>query len=172
MEDLDIVSVVARGIRRSADSLGLGREVQDPRREHREWLTMFDDLVTEEPVRTASRLLFADGHYARSVEEAFKCLNNEVKHESGVSNADGASLMRTAFSANCPILRLNRFQTDSEKDEQRGYMDIFAGSMTGIRNPRAHEHLLTDEPEVAFELLVLANHLMRKLRATTRAASP
>ena len=54
------------------------------------------------------------------------------------------------------------------KDEQRGYMDIFAGSMTGIRNPRAHEHDLADEPEVALELLVLANHLMRKLDAATR----
>ena len=47
-------------------------------------------------------------------------------------------------------------------------MDIFAGSMTGIRNPRAHEHDLVDEPEVALELLALANHLMRKLDAATK----
>ena len=76
--------------------------------------------------------------------------------------------MRMAFSANSPTLQLNAFQSRSEKDEQQGYMDLYAGSMTGIRNPRAHEHGLTDEPEVALELLVLANHLMRKLQASTK----
>ena len=45
-------------------------------------------------------------------------------------------------------------------------MDIFAGVMAGIRNPRAHEHELEDEPEVALELIILANHLMRKLQDT------
>ena len=48
-------------------------------------------------------------------------------------------------------------------------MDLFAGSMTGVRNPRAHEYKLTDEPEVALELLILANHLMRKLQAATKS---
>ena len=47
-------------------------------------------------------------------------------------------------------------------------MKIFAGSMTGIRNPRAHQHDLMDDPEVALELLGLANHLMRKLDAATK----
>lgn len=75
--------------------------------------------------------------------------------------------MREAFSANSPTLKLNKFVSASEKDEQRGYMDIFAGTMIGIRNPRAHEHELDDEPEVALEILVLANHLMRKLNNST-----
>ena len=71
--------------------------------------------------------------------------------------------MRAAFSANNPVIKLNSLQTSSEQNEQRGYMDIYAGAMTGIRNPRAHDHQLTDEPEAALELIVLANHLMRKL---------
>ncbi len=76
--------------------------------------------------------------------------------------------MRTAFSANDPVLGLNNLSSRSEKDEQRGYMDIFAGAMTGIRNPRAHDHELNDDPKVALDLLVLANHLMDKLNVATK----
>ena len=115
----------------------------------------------------ASRKLFKDGHYARAVEEAFKCLNNLVKEKSKLPDAHGAGLMRTAFSPQNPILKLNDLLSKSQQDEQQGYMDIFAGAMTGIRNPRAHEHELVDEPEVALELLTLANHLMRKLEGAT-----
>ena len=129
----------------------------------------FAELVADSRIQQVSGPLFRDGHYARSVEEAFKLLNNAVKDKSGIANQDGAGLMRSAFSANSPVLRLNAFVSQSDRDEQLGYMDIFAGSMTGIRNPRAHDHQLADEPEVALELLVLANHLMRKLDAATKS---
>lgn len=123
----------------------------------------YDSVVTNELIQRASRQLYLDGHYSSSVERAFVCLSNAVKDKSGRTAADGAELMRTAFSAKSPILKLNTFQSPSERNEQQGYMDIFAGSMTGIRNPRAHDHQLLDSPDVALELLVLANHLMRKL---------
>ena len=128
----------------------------------------FAELVTDSQIQEVSGPLFRDRHYARAVEEAFKLLNNAVKEKSGIAQQDGAGLMRTAFSANSPVLRLNAFQSQSDRDEQLGYMDIFAGSMTGIRNPRAHDHALVDESNVALELLVLANHLMRKLDAATK----
>ncbi len=117
-----------------------------------------------------SRKLFEDGHYARAVEEAFKCLNNAVKDKAELPEEDGSSLMRRAFSLDSPILLLNELRTRSDRAEQVGYMDLFAGAITGIRNPRAHEHDLDDHPDVALELLALANHLMRKLAATTTAS--
>lgn len=123
----------------------------------------FGQLVTSDLLRQSSRALFVDGYYARAVEEAFKRLNNAVKDKSGDTARDGAPLMRAVFSPNAPILKLNPLQSPSERDEQQGYMDLFAGAMTGIRNPRAHEHSLADAGEVALELLILANHLMRKL---------
>ena len=133
---------------------------------------LFEELVTDSQLRETSGPLFRDRHYARAVEEAFKYLNNAVKGKSGRTEGDGASLMQTVFSANAPILLLNAFQSQSEKDEQLGYMQIFAGSMTGIRNPRAHDHQLMDDPDVALELLVLANHLMRKLDTATKQEPP
>ena len=129
-------------------------------------LDRFDEVVSTRELRGVSRRLFADGHYARAVEEAFKYLNNAVKEKSGLEK-DGADLMRAAFSAKSPVLKLNKFLSKSEKSEQLGYMEMFAGTMTGIRNPRAHDHELNDQPEVALEMLVLANHLIRKLNDST-----
>ena len=77
--------------------------------------------------------------------------------------------MRYVFSEKAPTLKLTAMKSRSQKDEQNGYRDIFAGGMTGIRNPRAHEHSLEDDPVEALEMLTLANHLMGKLHASTRA---
>lgn len=136
-------------------------------RNDQSWLHLYDGIVTDPSVREVSRALFRDGHYARAVEEAFKCLNNSVKNKSGLSSKDGADLMRRAFSTNKPVLTLNDCTSMSEQDEQRGYMEIYAGSMIGIRNPRAHDHRLNDHPRMALQLLVLANHLMDKLDQAT-----
>ena len=130
--------------------------------------SQFEELVTDRQLQQVSGSLFRDSHYARAVEEAFKYLNNAVKEKSQLVNQDGAALMRTAFSSHSPLLLLNTRQSQSERDEQQGYMEIFAGCMTGIRNPRAHDHQKVDEQDVALELLILANHLMRKLDSATR----
>ena len=124
---------------------------------------LYDHIVTHEQIRDVSRKRFLDGYYSDAVVEGFKCLNNAVKDKSGRTALDGADLMRTVFSANSPILKLNVFQSQSDRNEQLGYMDIFAGSMTGIRNPRAHDHQIVDEPKKALDILVLANHLMQML---------
>ena len=70
--------------------------------------------------------------------------------------------MNKAFSPNNPILKLNECKTTSEKDEQTGFMQIYSGCMTGIRNPRAHETDWEDTKEHALELLVFANYLMER----------
>jgi uncharacterized protein (TIGR02391 family) len=123
----------------------------------------FDQIVDDDELRRTCRKLYLDGHYALAVEEAYKCLNNVVKSLSELA-LDGVDLMKNAFSANKPVLALNALQTQSEKDQQRGYMEIFSGVITGIRNPRAHEHAYLDDPSTALELLGLANHLVRTAR--------
>ena len=157
----------AKRLQSDVDELGL-RGSRGTEHSSRTYLKRFDELVTNPELRSVSRELFEIEHYARAVEEAFKCLNNAVKRKSGLKTQDGAGLMKSAFSANSPKLALNDLSTKSEKDEQLGYMDIYAGAITGIRNPRAHEHELEDKPEIALELLTLANHLMRKLDAATK----
>ena len=131
-------------------------------------MARFDAVVTDVDLRAATRTLYRQGHFARAVEEAFKFLNNAVKGRANDANRDGQDLMLHVFDLQGPALRLSRLRSQSERDQQAGYRFIFAGVMTGIRNPRAHDHALVDEPNVALEMLVLANHLMRLVAGSTR----
>lgn len=134
-------------------------------------LDRFDAMVTDNSIRSASRQLFVQGHYATAVEKAFVCLDNAVSTLSGAIDKFGAELMFMAFDPKSPLLALNSLCSTSDKSEQKGYGHIFAGVMTGIRNRRAHESDFEDSPEEALELLVLANHLMRKLAGARRCPS-
>ena len=138
----------------------------DVRHRH-DLLGSFDNQVTSAGLVRYTRALFADGHYSVAVEKAFVYVENLVKQQSGLSDKHGSSLMKTVFSLHNPLIRLNAGVTDSDRDEQLGYMEIFAGVMTGIRNPRAHSHNWIDEPGEALALLVVANHLVRTILMAT-----
>lgn len=125
--------------------------------------------VTDVELYAVASKLYQDGHYTRAVEEAFKFLNALVKERTNVTPPrDGADLMRFAFSPKNPILKLNPCTTESEINEQTGYMEIMAGCMTGIRNPRAHDHKWKDSQDLCLELLGLANHLVERCRMATK----
>ena len=53
--------------------------------------------------------------------------------------------MNTVFSVNKPIISLADLSTETGQNIQKGYMQIFSGTMTGIRNPTAHENLQIDK---------------------------
>ena len=133
----------------------------------KEHLQLFDKLITDSGLRLSSRRLFADGHYAIAVEQAFRYLDKTVRENQELPTSTVSALMQQAFSPNNPSLKFNALQTLSERDEQKGYMEMLAAAMTGIRNPRAHEPFLSDSPDVALELLVMANHFLRRVRTST-----
>jgi uncharacterized protein (TIGR02391 family) len=104
---------------------------------------------------------FRATHYADAVEAALKELSNTVKGlvlQRGGPELDGVALMQTAFSPNKPLIVLADLSTQTGKDMQRGYMDLFAGAMAAIRNPKAHGNV-TITPERALQLLFLASTL-------------
>jgi uncharacterized protein (TIGR02391 family) len=125
----------------------------------------FDDL--EADIRRVSEGLFKDGHYGESVSTAFKELNHQVKQEytrRKGAELDGADLMHTAFSPKNPVFVLADQSKESGRNIQQGFMELFAGSMIGIRNPHAHENLSLD-PDKAKHFLYLASLLMKTFKA-------
>ncbi len=99
--------------------------------------TFWNDLDPD-IIRVAKKL-FEDGHFRDAALCAFIEVNDHVKQivltETG-QELDGASLMTTAFSLKSPIIKLTHLSTQSDKDIQQGYMQIFAGSMTGHQKPK------------------------------------
>ncbi len=164
MADIKAIAHIASILQKEIIRLGLGQPYH-PRPE--DLVELYDIFVKSQALVDATRKLFVDGHYARAVEEAYKCVNNTVKDKSQLTT-DGQDLMNQAFSEKNPVLKLNDLKTISQKDEQVGYMHIFGGCMTGIRNPRAHEHKKIDLPEAALEMLVWANHLMDTVQKAKR----
>jgi len=116
-------------------------------------------------ITSITKSRFESAHYADAVESAFKevnaCVKGIVRRKTG-KELDGASLMKTAFSPNNPLIVIADLSTDSGKNIQQGYMEIFAGAMTGIRNPKAHNNLTIDKKK-AKHLIYLASLLMHKI---------
>ncbi len=130
----------------------------------------FDALVTDEELRALVEPLFRSREYSRAVEEAYKFLDNLVRHRACLEGS-GASLMTQAFGQKSPRLLLNALETQSERSEQLGYMKILEGCMIAIRNPRAHENGNLDSPAQAVVLLAWANHLVSLVRQAKTAGT-
>jgi uncharacterized protein (TIGR02391 family) len=129
---------------------------------------IFELLDIHPRIAKVSKRLFSDKYYAQAVFEAFKCVNIMVKQKSGKTELDGKPLMLTVFSRNNPVLKLNSLLNTSEKDEQEGYMHLFAGAMIGIRNPKGHENIKLKDTSRAVELLVFASLLAKKVDASKK----
>ena len=116
-------------------------------------------------VEALARQRFEKGFYGDAVEAVYKEVNSVVKsivRDSDGRELDGAGLMTTAFSANDPIIKLTALETETDRNLQQGYMQIMAGAMTGIRNPKAHGNL-SSTPRKALHLICLASLLMHKI---------
>ncbi|MCH8915778.1 MAG: TIGR02391 family protein [Thaumarchaeota archaeon] len=127
------------------------------------YIDIFKKLDLHPEIRKTCSKLFLDEHYDHAIFVAFKKINNMVKNKSGEKSKDGKNLMLTTFSVNSPILKFNKLQSVSEKDEQEGFMHIFAGSIQGIRNPRGHDDLVGGDPWQTIDYLCLASLLAKKL---------
>lgn len=141
------------------------KELKDQRlsREDKIFLNSLHDkvlTVVEQPYLT--------NQYATAIENAFKEIDHRLiklyKKHKGVDD-NGVSLMRLIFNPENEDKRLLTFEnlnSKSGKNVQDGYMQIFAGAMQGIRNPKAHENM-TATKESARDRIILASLLMKKI---------
>lgn len=116
-------------------------------------------------IRAISKNKFDNNFYADAVETAFKEVNNIIKNANKKITGleiDGSKLMKKVFSVNNPVFSFADITTDTGRSIQQGYMEIFAGAMTGIRNPKAHNNMLPDKNNT-IHLLFIASFMTAKI---------
>lgn len=154
------------GLARSVLALPAPRmlSLPSPTAEASEPASVFARLVTETEIKSVSSDLFVSGHYNLSVSEAFKAVDKFIAEKVPSIIQTGTTLMDQVFAPSSPRLRWTAMETQSQLDEQKGYHRLYSGAMLGIRNPTTHEFGWVDEPELALELVVFAQHLLRKAK--------
>lgn len=102
-------------------------------------------------------------NYFHAVFEANKGLFERIRKQSGLSS-DGNTLIEETFSQN-PILIINNYSTQSEKDEHKGFCNILKGLCGMFRNPEAHEPKISwnISEQDALEILGIISYCHRRL---------
>lgn len=133
----------------------------------------YEGLELHPTIASAVSPLFRDGHYANAIEDAVKSLNDIVRIKTRIDD-DGVSLMNRTFSPKKPVLQFNPLSDECDRNEQKGFMEWFTGTVTGLRNPRAHK-IIKDDPEMALEFIAfisLLAKLVDKATVNNSAAIP
>lgn len=105
---------------------------------------LYDHLIDHPRIRRVSRPHWNNKEYRSAVLDAQIELENIVKarakypKDNRGNELSGTRLMHKVFDARNPILKWSDLDTRVLKDELEGYKLIFAGSVLGIRNPKAH----------------------------------
>ena len=106
--------------------------------------------------------LFQNGDYRNAVLNSITSVFDQIRYKTGLKG-DGEKLLSRAFSIKDPYLVFSDLDTESGQNDQKGFLQIFQGAYTGIRNPKAHtlEHDLTEEK--AAQYMIFASLLARRI---------
>lgn len=110
-----------------------------------------------------------ENNYFHAVFETAKGVANKIQELSGC-RADGGELVDAVFQINNPVLLINNLQTETEKSEHRGFMNLLKGFFGMFRNTVAHAPRITWEvnEQDALDIMSLASLFHRKLANTTK----
>jgi len=109
-------------------------------------------------------------NYFHAVLEATKSVADKIRKKAGI-DGDGSMLVEEVFGLRgdrLPKLTFNKLETDTEKDEQKGLVNLLKGMFGTFRNVTAHAPKVTwtiDEQD-ALDLLSLASFLHRRIDAS------
>lgn len=71
-------------------------------------------------------------NFSAAVLDAIHFLSDVIRERSGLEG-DGVALIGAAFGGNSPKLKVNRLQTESEQNVQRGVESLLRGIFQAVR---------------------------------------
>ncbi|MDO8926800.1 MAG: TIGR02391 family protein [Sideroxyarcus sp.] len=106
---------------------------------------------------------YLNGHYREAVLNSIVAVFDLIRERTGL-DLDGANLSTEAFSLDRARLILSEIKSESGKNDQKGFMQIFSGAYLGIRNPKAHSLAHDLDKTKAAQYLVFASLLARRVQ--------
>ena len=107
----------------------------------------------------AIRASWTARNYSASIIDSVFFLSELMREKTGLES-DGASLVSQAFGGKTPKLKVNRLQSESDWNVQKGLEQLLRGFYQAIRNPRSHEKH-SDTPEDAEAIIAFVNYIVR-----------
>lgn len=123
---------------------------------------MSQPRLQDTELATAVSRSYEAGTYASAILDAMHFLSDLLRDKSG-AEGDGAALVGQALGGERPRLRVNRLQTETERNIQKGIENLTRGLYQAIRNPRSHERI-EDSRADADAIILFIDYLVRVLR--------
>lgn len=99
--------------------------------------------------------------YSNAILDSMYLLTETIRNKTGLEG-DGSSLVGQALGGSNPKIQLNKLQTESDKNIQKGIQEILKGMYTAIRNPRSHDKY-PDTKEEADAIISFLNYLLKMI---------
>jgi uncharacterized protein (TIGR02391 family) len=121
-------------------------------------------------VTAASYAHFKAGRFRDAVLNSVVAVFDLLRDRTGI-DGDGADLLGRALSLDRPRLIFSTLETESGRNEQKGFIQILQGYYAGIRNPKAHSLAIETDQFSAAQYLVLSSLLCRKIEEARKPES-
>lgn len=157
------LAVNADGTVVGAEQVGTLSEAQRRAKELRADLTARE--IHPAVLKFCSEELVAD-NYFHAVLEATKSVADKLRRRAGLTE-DGMQLVDKTLAGDSPRVRINALNSESERNEQRGFANLVRGIFGMFRNPTAHSariHWMMDKSD-AEDLLTIVSLIHRRLDA-------
>ena len=109
----------------------------------------------------AIRANYEKRDFTGAILDAIYFMSDMLRNKSGVEG-DGVALVGHALGGVTPKIKLNKLQSESDWNVQRGYEQMLRGLYQAIRNPRSHEKM-SDSEEDAEVIILYVGFLVRQI---------
>jgi uncharacterized protein (TIGR02391 family) len=113
----------------------------------------------DESLWNAIQASYSAKNYTSAILDAIFYLSNVIRERTGLES-DGVALAGSAFGGKNPKLKVNKLQTESDWNVQKGVEQLLRGLYQGIRNPRSHEKH-NDNQEDADSIILFTSYLIK-----------
>lgn len=100
--------------------------------------------------------------YTEALRDAAFLLKDILQNKSGEFDKDNSKLVEAVLNGTSPVLKVNNFTTQTEKDFQSGISLGIKGIFMHVRNPISHEKIVYEKAD-ADAILMYIDYLLRQI---------